>query len=221
MTPAAGPVSIELLMAKRRRWDEEELEEAAARAGKPELARQLADLDEGKRAGLVEQLQKGGGNRAFQADHRRAAPARDATAALPRVTTPTMKVDGIRGASAAKGHEGEFELEENYELEVKTPTDMESGLPYAKRRYSDLKVVIRKSTGVTQLRQAISTNKKIETIVLITPVADGAETTTLKEVYVVGIKDLANGNVEIRFVFHEISWDAGDLTATDTRRPPS
>jgi type VI protein secretion system component Hcp len=207
-------------MAKRRRW-EEELEEEAERAGKPQLARQLADLDEGKRAGVVEELQKAGGNRAFQQIvggqlQREAAPV-----ALPPVTKPFMKVDGIRGPSPAKGHEGEFELEENYELEVKTPTDLESGQPYAKRRYSDLRVVVRKSTGVTSLRQAISRNQKIATVVLMAPVEDGVETTTLKEVFVVGVKDLSNGNVEIRFVFREIAWEAGDLMATDTRPPPS
>jgi type VI protein secretion system component Hcp len=206
-------------MAKRRRW-EEELEREAERAGKPQLARQLADLDEGKRAGVLEELQKAGGNRALQ-QVVGGRLQREAAAAVARITRPMMKIDGIRGPSGIKGHQGEFELEQNYELEVKTPTDLESGQPYTKRQYSDLKVVIRKSTGVTALRQAISTNQRIATIVLMAPVADGVETTTLKDVLVVGIKDLGNGNVEIRFVFREIAWEAGELTATDARPAPA
>lgn len=220
MTRAAARVSIEEHMAKRRRW-EEELEEEAERAGRPQLAQQLADLDEGKRAGVVEELQKGGGNRAFQQIIGGQLQRETAAAALPRIAKPFMKIGGIRGPSGVKGHEGEFELEENYELEVKTPTDVESGQPYAKRRYSDLKVVVRKSVGVTALRMAIARNDKIATIVLLSPVADGVETTTLKDVAVVGVKDLANGNVEVRFVFSEIEWDAGELTTIDTRRPPT
>jgi type VI protein secretion system component Hcp len=203
-------------MAKRRRW-EEELEEEAERAGKPQLAQQLADLDEGKRAGVLEELQKAGGNRALQQIVGGQLQREAAAVSLPQITKPFMKVDGIPGPSTAKGHQGEFELEENYELEVKRPTDAESGQATGKRRYSDLKVVIRKSTAVTALRQAIATNKQIATIVLTAPVEDGMETTTLKDVFVVAVKDLGNGNVEIRFVFREISWEAGTLTATDTR----
>jgi type VI protein secretion system component Hcp len=206
-------------MAKRRRW-EEELEREAERAGKPQLAQQLADLDEGKRAGVLEELQKAGGNRALQQVVGGQLQREAATVALPRITRPFMKIDGIRGPSSVKGHQGEFELEENYELEVKTPTDLGSGQAAGKRRYSDLKVVIRKSTGVTALRQAITTNQRIATIVLIAPVEDGVETTTLKDVYVVGVKDLGNGNVEIRFVFREIAWEAGELAASDVRAAP-
>ena len=220
MTRAAARVSIEEHMAKRRRW-EEELEEEAERAGKPQLARQLADLDEGKRAGVVEELQKGSGNRAFQQIIGGQLQRETAASALPKITKPFMKIAGIRGPSNVKGHEGEFELEGNYELEVKTPTDVESGQPYAKRQYSDLKVVVRKSVGVTALRMAISRNQSIATIVLVAPVADGVETTTLKEVTVVGVKDLANGNVEVRFVFRDIEWDAGELMAADSRTPPT
>jgi hypothetical protein len=52
-------------MARRRRW-EEELDREAERAAKPPLARQLSVLDEGKRAGVLEELQSAGGNRALQ-----------------------------------------------------------------------------------------------------------------------------------------------------------
>lgn len=204
-------------MAKRRRW-EEELE----REGKPQLARQLADLDEGKRAGVLAELQQGG-NRALQRVvagpelQREAAPSGSPR----RMSRAYMKIDEVRGPVERQGHEGEFELEEDYELEVKAPTDRASGQARGKREYSDLKVVIRKSVGVTSLRKAIAENKVIKEIVIVTPLSDDpskqeeSETTTLSKARVVGVKDLGNGNVEIRFVFEEISWDAGKITAVD------
>jgi phage tail-like protein len=48
-------------MRRRRRWEEEELEERE-RPAKP----QLAQLDEGTRAGVLEELQRAGGNNAVQ-----------------------------------------------------------------------------------------------------------------------------------------------------------
>ena len=48
-------------MAKRRRW-EEELERKQERSGKPKLA----DLDPGTRSGVLEELQRAGGNSAVQ-----------------------------------------------------------------------------------------------------------------------------------------------------------
>ena len=201
-------------MAKRRRW-EEELERELEREGKPKLA----ELDPAKRAGVVEEIQRSSGNRAFQqvvgtqSLQREAAP----TGAPAKVTQPFMKIKGIRGPSTLKGFEGAFELEQDYELEVKAPTDLRSGKAVGKRTYSDLKVVVRKSAGVTSLRQAIATNQILEEIVLTAPVQDAVETTTLKKSVVVGVKDLGNGNVEIRFSFEKISWDAGQLSTADER----
>lgn len=208
-------------MAKRRRW-EEELE----REGKPQLARQLADLDEGKRAGVLSELQQGG-NRALQQVvagpqlQREAAPI----SAPVRSSRPYMKIDGIRGPVEREGHKGEFELVEDYELEVKSPTDRSTGQARGKREYSDLKVVIRKSAGVTQLRRAITENRVIKEIVIVTSLSDDPkrpefETTRLTGARVVGVKDLGNGNVEIRFVFENISWDAGELSAADKWSDP-
>lgn len=205
-------------MAKRRRWEEEELE----RESKPQLARQLADLDEGQRASVLAELHQGG-NRALQQVVAGPQLQREAAPSAPiyqRMSRPTMKIDGIRGPVTRKGSEGEFDLEQDYELEVKSPTSRSSGQPTGPREYSDLKVVVRKSVGVTPLRRAIAENKVIKQIVIVTSLNDDpmnreSEKTTLSNARVVGVKDLGNGNVEIRFIFEEISWDAGDISAVD------
>jgi type VI protein secretion system component Hcp len=227
-------------MARRRRW-EEELEER-----EPRVKPQLAQLDEGKRAAVLEELQRGGGNRAFQqlvggqALQREAAAA---TAPAPRITQPFMKIttsprtatsyagdktttiaipsEPIKGPSAVKGHEGEFELVENYELEAKSPRDKASGQATGKSQYSELKVVVRKSVGVTRLRHAFMNNEQLD-IVIMSPIEDGVETMTLTKAAVVGVKDLANGNVELRFVFEKVRWGAGEMeTADDWKKSPA
>lgn len=226
-------------MAKRRRWEEEELEERE-RAAKP----QLAQLDEGKRAGVVEELQRAGGNRAFQqavAGARLQREAAPAIASAPRITRPFMRIstaphtatsyeggktttqeipaEQIKGPSTVKGHEGEFELVENYELEAKSPRDKATGQAAGQRQYSELKVVVRKSAGITRLRQSFANNEPLE-IVIMSPLEDGIETTQLTGATVVGVKDLANGNVELRFVFAKIDWTAGSLATGDTTKGP-
>lgn len=227
-------------MGRRRRW-EEELEEREPRA-KP----QLAQLDEGKRAGVIEELQRAGGNRAFQqvvdgqALQREAAPA---TAPTPRITRPFMKIttsartatsyagdksttveipsEPIKGPSTVKGHEGEFELVENYELEAKSPRDKATGQATGQSQYSELKVVVRKSVGVTRLRHAFLNNEQLD-IVIMSPIEDGVETMALIKAAVVGVKDLPNGNVELRFVFEKVRWGAGELeTADDWKKSPA
>ena len=229
-------------MPKRRRWEEEleELEERE-RAAKPNIAQ----LDEGKRAGMLEELQRAGGNRALQqvvgaqALQREAAPV----AAAPKLTRPFMKVtttastatsyaggetttlktpaEPIKGPSTVKGHEGEFELEENYELEAKSPRDKATGQATGQSQYSELKVVVRKSVGVTRLRHAFMNNEQLD-IVIMSPIEDGVETITLTKAAVVGVKDLANGNVELRFVFEKVRWGAGEMeTADDWKKSPA
>jgi hypothetical protein len=220
-------------MARRRRWEEEELDERE-RPAKPKLA----ELDEGTRAGVVEELQRAGGNRAFQQVVGGQSLQREAAAKLPatQITQPFMKVmtaaststsyaggqttttttpgEPIKGPSNLKGHEGEFELVENYELEAKSPRDKASGQATGQRQYSELKVVVRKSAGITRLRQALARNDLLE-IVIMSPIEDGIETTKLTGATVVGVKDLASGNVELRFVFQKIDWGAGGLATTD------
>lgn len=218
MCAPGASVSIDGHMKKRRRW-EEELEREAERSGEPELAR----LDEGTRASVLQELQRAGGNRALQQVVGGPQLQREAARAgvEPSPTRPFMKIDGIPGPSRFKGHEGEFELEENYELDVKSSTDRSTGQATGKRQYSDLKVVIRKSAGVTSLRKAITGNEVIKEIVIVSALEDGLETTLLSGVRVVGVKDLGNGNVEIRFVFEKVSWEAGELTATDKWAEPA
>jgi Type VI secretion system effector, Hcp len=227
-------------MPRRRRWEEEELDERE-RPAKPKLAQ----LDEGTRAGVLEELQRAGGNRAFQqvvggkSLQREAAPA---TASSPRITRPFMKVtiaastgtsyaggemttittpaEPIKGPSTVKGHEGEFELAENYELEAKSPRDMATGQATGRRQYSELKVVVRKSVGVTRLRQALARSEPLE-LVIMSPIEDGTETMKLTGAVVVGVKDLANGNVELRFVFQKIDWGAGGLETEDAWVAPT
>jgi type VI protein secretion system component Hcp len=201
-------------MPRRRRWEERLEREDES---KPKLP-QLADIDEGKRADVVEELQRAGGNRAFQQVLTEQRLQREtAASSVPSLTrtVPTMRIDEIPGPSKRRGYEGLFELEQQFELEARTPTERTSGQAYGHREYSDVKVVLRKSTAITQLRRALAENKVIKEIVITTPVEDGIETTTLKKARVVGVKDLGNGNVELRFVFHEITWDAGSLSASD------
>jgi hypothetical protein len=225
-------------MPKRRRWEEELEEPERSMKSKPDLSQ----LDEGKRAGVLEELQRAGGNRALQqvvgaqALQREAAPAR---APAPRTTRPFMRVtvaastgtsyEGgktttteipavpIKGPSTVKGHEGEFELVENYELEAKSPRDKATGQATGQRQYSELKVVVRKSVGITRLRQAFAYSQPLE-IVIMSPLEDGVETTKLTGAVLVGVKDLANGDVELRFVFTNIVWGAGELETADKPR---
>lgn len=224
-------------MRKRRRWEEELEEPERSMKSKPEP--DLAQLDEGTRAGVLEELQRAGGNRAFQQVVGGRSLQREAAAAkasAPQIKQPFMKVmiaastatsyaggettkittpaEQIKGPSTAKGHEGEFELVENYELEAKSPRDRGSGQATGQRQYSELKVVVRKSVGITRLRQALARNDRLE-IVITSPIEDGVETTKLTGAEVVGVKDLANGNVELRFVFQKIEWGAGGLQTGD------
>ena len=231
-------------MRRRRRLEEEELEERK-QAAKPRLP-QLAELDEGKRAGVLEELQSAGGNRAFQ--HVMAGPqlqreAVPATTLAPRITRPFMKIttaastatsyaggktttleiaaEPIKGPSTVKGHEGEFELVENYELEAKSPRDRATGQATGATQYSELKVVVRKSVGVTRLRQAFTNNEQLN-ILIMSPIEDGVETMSLTKAAVVGVKDLPNGNVELRFVFEKVRWGAGEMeTADDWKKSPA
>lgn len=194
-------------MPKRRRW-EEELERELQR--KPELAQ----LDEGKRAGVLEELQRAGGNRALQQVvggqqlQREAAPKPTPVAADERTF---MYVDGIRGPVIEKGREGAFEVI-TYELEMKAAVDKSNNANRGHREYSDVVVIIKKSSSLPAFRGALVENRAIEKIVFT-----GLEQTTLKDVRVVGIKDLADGRVQLSFSFTSIEWTAGDQSYADER----
>jgi type VI secretion system Hcp family effector len=198
-------------MRRRRRREEEELEEREESA-KPQLP-QLAELDEGKRAGILEEIQSAGGNKAFsevvagQQLQRETAPAPLRDVSEGRIY---MTVDGIKGPEVRKGHEGQFEVEK-FDLEQEVPHDVTSGLPTGARRFSEAVVVVRKSTATPKFRQALSTNQVLETITI----DDGIEKTALSKVTVVGIKEMGAGKVQLRFVFKDITWTAGDVEFTD------
>jgi hypothetical protein len=198
-------------MRRRRRLEEEELEERE-QATKPQLP-QLAELDEGKRAGILEEIQSAGGNKAFsqvvagQHLQRETAPAplREVSAGRTYMT-----VDGIKGPEVLKGHEGQFEVE-RFDLEQEVPHDPGSGLPTGVRRFSEAIVVVRKSSATPKFRQALSTNQVLEKITI----DDGIEKTALSKVTVVGVKEMGAGKVQLRFVFKEVTWTAGDVEFTD------
>jgi type VI secretion system Hcp family effector len=198
-------------MRRRRRLEEEELEEREQSA-KPQLP-QLAELDEGKRAGILEEIQSAGGNKAFseavsgQQLQRETAPAplRDVSDGRTYMT-----VEGIKGPEVRKGHEGQFEVEK-FDLEQDVPHDPGTGLPTGVRRLSEAVVVVRKSTATPKFRQALATNQVLEKITI----DDGIEKTALSKVTVVGVKEMGAGKVQLRFVYKEIGWTAGDVEFTD------
>lgn len=207
-------------MAKRRRW-EEELEREAERSGKPELARQLADLDEGKRASVLEELQRSGGNRALQqvvAGQQLQRETAVKPTALPQETRTYMRIDGIRGPETRKGHEGEFEVHE-FNQELTTGTDPQSGLPTGKRQFKPVEIVIQKSSSLPALLAALSKNEVIKQVVIVEPVADTLMTTTLTGVSVRGIKYLPGGLVRLTLTFQEIDVSGGGQSFADQWSP--
>ena len=193
-------------MAKRRRWDEE-LERELAR--KPALAQ----LDEGKRASVLEELQRSGGNHALQQQLQREAAPQAPLAAVDERTY--MYVDGIKGPLTDKAHAGAFDVI-TYELEMRAPVDKSNNANLGHRQYSDVVVVIKKTTSMPAFRQALVNNEAIATIVFT-----GLEQSTLKDARVVGIKDLADGRVQLSFSFTSIEWTAGDKTFGDDRTKKS
>ena len=100
-----------------------------------------------------------------------------------------------------------------YELEMKAAVDKSNNANLGHREYSDVVVVIKKTTSMPRFRQALVTNEAIEKIVFT-----GLEQSTLKGVRVVGIKDLADGRVQLSFSFTSIEWTAGDQVFEDERK---
>jgi type VI protein secretion system component Hcp len=191
-------------MAKRRRW-EDELEERE-RAAKP----QLSQLDEGKRAGVLEELQRAGGNRALQQVvggqqlQREAAPARSFGGRT------YMTVDGIKGPEMRKSFEGQFEVD-SWNYEATSPRDPATGQARGERRHSEVVVVVQKSGATTRFRQALATNEIIKTVAI----DDGIERMTMSNVSVVGIKEAGTGKVQLRFVFQKVIFSSEGVEAED------
>jgi len=198
-------------MRRRRRFEEEELEEREQSA-KPQLP-QLAELDEGKRAGVLEELQSAGGNRAFSQVVSGPHLQRETAAAPVRELSTNrtyMTVDGIKGPETWKTHEGQFEVE-SFDLEQSSPRDRASGLATGKRQFSEAIVVVRKSSATPKFRQALAQNQIIKTVTI----DDGIEVTTLSDVTVVGVKEAGAGKVQLRFVYKKIGWSSGGVEWSD------
>jgi type VI secretion system secreted protein Hcp len=187
-------------MAKRRRW-EEELEREVERAGKP----QLAQLDEGKRAGMLEELQRSGGNRALQQVVAGPQLQRDEAAPKPSYSQKDwrsfMLVEDIPGPVAEKAHAGQFELKK-FSHKVTSPRDVSSGQPSGKRQHSPVTVILPTSEGTVPFRQAGIENKPIKKITIFRP----NQTITLTNATVSVFEDLDEDEVLLTFVYDEIEW---------------
>ena len=198
-------------MAKRRsRW-EEELER---QSGHPARSN-FAELDTAQRAGVLAELQRAGGNRALQQVvegpnlQREAAPKPVPVAEDTRVF---MEVAGIAGPSVDPKHKGLFEVED-YQLEMKTPTDPSTGGTVGVRQYSNVSVIVKKSGRTPAFRAALVRNQPITTVRFT-----GIERTTLTDVQVVGVKDLPNGRVQLTFSFRHIEWETEEESFEDVGR---
>jgi type VI secretion system Hcp family effector len=187
-------------MAKRRRW-EEELERQVERSDKP----QLAQLDEGKRAGMLEELQRGGGNRALQQVV--AGPQLQRDEAAPkavysqRETRSFMLVDGIPGPATERAHAGQFELLK-FSHKTTSPRDASSGQARGARQHAPLTVTLPTSEGTIPFRQALVENKPIKKITIFRP----SQTITLTNATVTVMEDLDDDQVLLAFVFQGIEW---------------
>jgi type VI secretion system secreted protein Hcp len=185
-------------MAKRRRW-EEELE----REGKPKLARQLAELDEGKRAGVLEELQRAGGNRALQQVVGGSELQREAAASpYPQRETRTfMAVKGIPGPVVEKAHKDQFDVLK-FSHKMVSPRDPASGLPTGKRQHTAATVVLPTSEGTVPFREAVSKNVVLPEVVIYRP----SQTITLTNVSVSEVEDLEEDQVLLKLVYEKIVW---------------
>jgi type VI protein secretion system component Hcp len=203
-------------MAKRRRW-EEELEREAERAGKSQ-APNLADLDQGKRAGVLEELQRAGGNRALQQVvgsqqlQREAAPS--APSFTPRETRTYMSVEGVPGPVVERAHRGQFDVVK-YSHKTVSPRDSASGQATGKRQHSAATVVLPTSEGTVPFRTAVTKNKPLPKVVIYRP----SQTITMTNASVVEVEDLDDDQVLLKLVFEKIEWntpgEGGGQTAMD------
>ncbi len=191
-------------MAKRRRW-EEELEREAERSGKPQPP-QLADLDEGKRAGVIEELQRAGGNRAFQQVVGGAELQRESSASVSslsqRETRTYMSVKDIPGPVLDKAHRGQFDVIK-FSHKVIAPRDVATGLSSGKRQHSAATVILPTSEGTVPFREALIQNAVLPEIVIHRP----SQTITLTNATVAEMEDLDEDQVLLKFVYEKITWN--------------
>jgi len=202
-------------MAKRRRRWEEELERGRGRPAKPNLAQ----LDPDTRAGVLEELQRAGGNRAFQQVvggqqlQRQAVPARLPTAAT---ATAFMRIAEIPGPSKLAGHVGEHEVI-SLEHDVNVPMIQEVGdrQHAGHPRFSDLNVVIKKSTMTNRFTQFVMGADPIPKVEITSVLEDGTELMTLTGVHVRGIKERSEGGGPT-LVYLTLAYDEIRLVTRDS-----
>lgn len=212
LCPRPPGVSIERSVAKRRRW-EEELERELEREGKPKLA----ELDPAKRAGVVEEIQRASGNRAFQqvvgtqSLQREAAPL--PSPAAHRETRTYMAVKDIPGPVLEKAHRGQFDVIK-FNHKVVAPRDVATGQSSGVRRHSAATVVLPTSEGTVPFREAVTKNKVLPEVIIYRP----SQTITMVNVNVAEVEDLDEDQVLLKLVYEKISWSTpkGEQSYEDT-----
>jgi type VI secretion system secreted protein Hcp len=210
-------------MRRRRSWEEEELEREAEAPAKTELP-QLADLDEGKRAGVVEELQRAGGNRAFQQVVEGQQLQRETASNVPKLqqreTRTYMAVKDVPGPVLEKSHRGQFDVIK-FSHKVVSPRDSASGQPTGKRQHSAATVVLPTSEGTVPFREAVTKNMVLPEVIIYRP----SQTITLVNVSVAEVEDLDEDQVLLKLVYEKITWNTpgqgGGQTAQDSWLEPT
>ena len=209
-------------MGRRRRW-EEELERELEGSAKPQVQK-LADLDEGKRAGMLEELQRAGGNRALQEVVGTQQLQREAAPTVPKIqqreTRTYMGVKGVPGPLIEKAHRGQFDVIK-FSHKVVSPRDSASGQPTGKRQHSAATVVLPTSEGTVPFRDAVTKNMVLPEVVIYRP----SQTITMVNVSVAEVEDLDEDQVLLKLVYEKITWntpgEGGGTTAEDTWLAPT
>jgi type VI secretion system secreted protein Hcp len=209
-------------MGRRRRW-EEELERELEGSVKPQVQK-LADLDEGKRAGMLEELQRAGGNRALQEVVGTQQLQREAAPTVPKIqqreTRTYMSVKGVPGPVLEKAHRGQFDVIK-FSHKVVSPRDSASGQPTGKRQHSAATVVLPTSEGTVPFRDAVTKNMVLPEVVIYRP----SQTITMVNVSVAEVEDLDEDQVLLKLVYEKITWntpgEGGGTTAEDAWLSPT
>lgn len=208
-------------MARRRRW-EEELERELERSTEPQRP-PLADLDEGKRAGMLEELQRAGGNRALQQVVGSQQLQREAAPTVPKLqqreTRTYMAVKGIPGPVLEKAHRGQFDVIK-FSHKIVAPRDVATGQPSGPRQHSAATVVLPTSEGTVPFRDAITKNQILPEVVIYRP----SQTITMVNVTVSEVEDLDEDQVLLKLTYEKIVWstpgEGGGQTSEDSWAAP-
>lgn len=205
-------------MPKRRRW-EEELERELEREGKPKLA----ELDPAKRAGVIEEIQRSSGNRAFQQVVGTQSLQREAAQTVPKLqqreTRTYMAVKGVPGPVLEKAHRGQFDVIK-FSHKIVSPRDPASGQATGLRQHSAATVVLPTSEGTVPFRDAVTKNEILPEVVIYRP----SQTITMVNVTVSEVEDLDEDQVLLKLVYQKITWstpgEGGGQVSEDTWAAP-